>query len=513
VFKHKNPILEKGNARVKRLAKQEIRLQYSGLIIFAAKLLSVATGMIFTLLITRNTTREEYGVWSNVFDLLAYFMLLSGALPFWTTRFVARGKEGAAKTGLLANLILALISVAIYLPLVPLLTGALATSGYILLYFVAAAQMINLYAIGVLESCLRSVKPHAVGYGLLIEEAVKVSLAYLLIVRFQLELLGAMISLIIAVSIQIVYYVKLTWADLGQKIQWNYVREWLKGSIANIYYVIGNQIAAFIFIWLFSLGSPEARGNYQAAATIANIVAYSSFLAFALYPKLLAKDSLEDVTASLKMVLMFAVPMAAGAMAISESFLIILDAPYGEAAPILFLLALDALVLTISQFYTFVFLGVEKLDEEAKIPLAQLVRSHIFKVFTLPYIHALITLPTTFYVLTAFAAGQPVQAAIYVTVINMTARIAMFAVLYMIMRKSVRIIVPWRSVGKYVFASVVMGSVLYLLPHPTRIFLTLATAAAGGLVYMALLLAIDEEARALAVSILQEVRSRFRYRA
>jgi hypothetical protein len=210
------------------------------------------------------------------------------------------------------------------------------------------------------------------------------------------------------------------------------------------------------------------------------------------------------------MVLMFAIPMAAGAMAISESFLVILDAPYGEAAPILFLLAFDSLVLTISQFYTSVFLGVERLDKEAKIPLRRLVRSHIFTVFTLPYIHAAITLPTTYYVLTTFAAGQPVQAAVYVTAINMTARIAMFLVLYAIMQRSVKVIVPWKSVGKYVFASVVMAATLYLLPHPTRIVVTLAAAALGAVVYMALLLVIDKEVRMLAVSIVQEIKNRFR---
>jgi O-antigen/teichoic acid export membrane protein len=491
---------------VDRLRENEIRIQYSGFIIFAAKLLSVATGMIFTLLITRNATREQYGVWSNVFDLLAYFLLLSGAFPFWATRFVARGKEGAVKTGLLANLVLSLVSVVIYIPLVPLLTGALATGEYIALYLVVSAQMINLYLINVLESCLRAVKPHAIGYGLLIEEAVKVSLAYLLIVKLQLGLLGAMISLIIAVSAQIAYYLKLMSNDLRQKTQWNYVKEWLKGSTVNIYYAIGNQISTIIFIWLFTIGGPVARGNYQAAATFANIVAYSSFLAFALYPKLLAKDSLEEVTDSLKMVLMFAIPMTAGAVATSESFLMILDAPYGDAAPVLFLLAFDALVLTISQFYTFVFLGVEKLDEEAKIPLKRLAKSHIFKVFTLPYVHAAITLPTTFYVLTTFAAGQPVQAALYVTAINMTARIAMFLVLYVIMRRSARVSVPWKNIGKYVLASTAMGITLYMLPHPTKLLLTAGTAAAGGLLYAGLLLAIDKEARTLARSILNEVR-------
>ncbi|MEM3551197.1 MAG: hypothetical protein QXV01_08940 [Candidatus Bathyarchaeia archaeon] len=42
---------------------------------------------------------------------------------------------------------------------------------------------------------------------------------------------------------------------------------------------------------LFTYGGETARSNYGAAYQIANIITYSSFLAFALYPKLLAEKS------------------------------------------------------------------------------------------------------------------------------------------------------------------------------------------------------------------------------
>jgi len=476
-------------------------------------MVSVATGMIFSLLLTRQDitgiTKPDYGVWANIFDLIAYFMLLVGALPFWVTRFVARGKEGAAKTGFLANLVIGIISVALYIPLVPLLTSALDVSGtYLILYFFAATQIINLYLINVLEASLRAEKPEAVGYGLLIEEICKILLAYVLMVRFQLQLLGAVISLAVAVTIQIVYYIKLTAHDFKYKIQWDYVKEWFKGSITYIYYTVGNQLAAVVFIWLFVYGGQAARANFQAAFTIANIVTYASFLSFALYPKLLAGKNVEDITSSMRMVLMFAIPMTAVAMSMPESFLIILNESYAEAAPILLILAIDAFVMTVSQFYTYVLFGVEQLDQEAKIPLKQLVRSHIFKVFTLSYIHAMITLPIALCVLPNFATDQPVLAPLYVGIINMVTRLAMFCVLYMIVRKSVKIIVPWSSVVKYVFAALVMGILLYVLPHPSRITLTLGMAAVGVIVYLAILVAIDRETRMLAITIVQEVKNR-----
>lgn len=492
------------------MSKDEIRVHYSGFIIFAAQILSVATGIIFTLLLTRNMTKEQYGIWSNIFDLMGYFTLFSGLFPFWATRFVARRKEGATKTGLLANLIVALVSMAVYFPLISVVTSAFSIGGaYIIVYLVASLQIINVYMIGMLESCLRAIKPQTIGYGLLIEEACKVSLAYVLIVGLHQLFLGAMLSLIVAASVQACYYVRLLAKDLRQRIRWNYLREWLKGSTANLYNAVGNQLAAFIFILLFLYGGQAARGEYQAAATFANIVGYSSFLAFALYPKVLAKNSLEDVASSFKIVLMFAIPMATIAITISKSLLTILNAFYSVASPILILLTLDAVVLLISQFYNSLIFGVERLDEEAKIPLGKLVRSKMFKVFTLPYIQAAIALPTAYLILTGLATGQSVNAVLYVTGINLCVHIATFLGMYAIMRKSVRISVPWRSIAKYVFASAVTATVLYFLPHPTTIVLTLAKATAGVGTYALLLLAIDVEARELVASIWHEIKGIF----
>jgi O-antigen/teichoic acid export membrane protein len=482
--------------------------------IFAAKILSVATGMIFIFMLTRNTTKEQYGIWSNIFDLTSYFVLLSYAIPFWVTRFVARGENGAAKTGFFANFILAITSIAFYIPIVPFITLALDIGkSYMTLYLIAALQIIELYLINALEAALRVEKPQALGYGLLIEEVCKILLAYIFIVKFQQPLFGAMISLIIAVAIQIAYYMKLLLKDFRQKIRWSHAREWLKGSIANIYNLVGNQLASFIFIMLIVYGGKAARGDYAAAATIANIITYASFISFALYPKLLAENSIKDVGASLRMVLMFTIPMTFGAMAIPDSFLIILDEPYKEASPILFLLAIDAFIITISQFYSSVLFGVEKFDQEAKIPFKKLAKSHIFKVFTLSYVHSAITLPTTYYALTKIIINQPLQAAMCVAIINMTARFAMFLVLYAITRKAVSVPVPWNNVAKYLSASAVMAIVLYILPHPTKITTTLGAVALGLIIYLTLLMAVDKEARMLALAAWNEIKSKFKRKA
>jgi O-antigen/teichoic acid export membrane protein len=294
--------------------------------------------------------------------------------------------------------------------------------------------------------------------------------------------------------------------SLKEKTQWNYVREWLKGSTAYIYYCIGNQISAVFLIMLFVLGSQAARGDFEVASTIATIIAYSTVLSFALYPILLAKESQKDISSSLNLVLMFAISLTAITMAIPDSILTVLKASYAEATPVLFILAIDSLIWTIYSFYTYALFGVEKLDEKATVPIRQLVKSNIFKVFTLSYLYSAIILPATYYVLTNFKSANPVQPAVYVATITMMGHLVMLIVLFVLVRRTIKVIVPWISIGKYVFAGAIMGFVLYLIPHPTRLALVLVTCFMGGIIYLALLTVIDKETRTLFKSILQEVK-------
>lgn len=492
---------------MKALVKNEIRLQYSGFIVFFAKMVSVATGMAFILMITRTTTEQQYGIWSNINDIIAYFAFLSLALPFWTMRFVARNKEGATKTGIVASLIISVIATAIYLPLVPLITSLLGIGGnYTILYFIASLQIMELYLLRLLEACLRARKPQIIGYGLLIEESCKVILGYILIIQLHQSLLGALLGFMIALAVQIVYYFKLVTHELREPIKWGYIREWLKGSTVNIYRFMGSRIAAFTLIMLFVYGGEAARGQYQAAVTIASVILNTFFLSFALYPKLLAEDNVGDIATSLKMVLMFAIPMTVGAIVLSDSYVIILNVIYKEAAVVLIVLAIGAFIQTLSQFFSSTLFGLERFDEKARVPLRKLAKSRLFLVFTLPYVRSAITLPAAFYVLTTFAKDEPLTAATSVSIINTSAWILTFLILYFIIRKIVKIKIPWSNIAKYVFASAVMALVLCIIPHPTRLSLTVGVTALGGIIYLILLMMIDKETRDLVNSILQEIK-------
>ena len=133
-----------------------------------------------------------------------------------------------------------------------------------------------------------------------------------------------------------------------------------------------------------------------------------------------------------------------------------------------------------------------------------LAKSTLFKYYTLAYIGSAFAIPTTYFALTTFAYQQPLLAALSVCIILASMHFAIFVVLVAMVRGAFKVVLPWRSIGKYLFASAVMGVVLYLLPYSDRISTTLIWTAIGGAVYLGVLMLIDKEARALPKTILGE---------
>jgi hypothetical protein len=453
-------------------------------------------------------TTDQLGVWTFVAYLAPLFLIGGNMFPFWALRFVARGKEGAIKTGVIANLLVGLVAVGIYLPLVPLiLQGFNIGSAYLVMYLLAALHIFNIYMIYVFEGCLQAVKPHTVGYGLIVEEIFKVLFAYIFIVVLNQLFLGAIIGLIAGEGFKSLFYLWSIKDQLKGHIHWGYVREWLKGSTALIYNAVGSQLVGLLLYMLVLFAGKSALGSYSAAATFSVVIGYASSLAFALYPKMLARECRSDLEASFKTMMMLAIPMATVAFTMSGSLLVILNVSYATAAPILILLIVDALVALVLNFYTQCLMGSETFDEEGKIHLRKLFRSKIFVVFTVPYIQGAIALPLAYFVLTRVTYSDPIWAAISVVTINILVHAFSFVGLYVFMYKSVAIPVAWKSMAKYVLGALVSALVLLLLPQTSTLTATFGKILAGAAVYFLVLYAIDVDARHLLKEILLEIKS------
>ena len=495
------------------MTKNQTRLRYSGFILFTMQVVSLATGLIFTLLLTRTMTTDQYNVWTNIFDYTGYFMLFSGILPFWATRFVSRDKVGTVKTGASAQLAIGLASVIIYLPAIVLISRAIGTTAYLPIYLITGLYVLTFYIITIFESVLQAIKPQAVGYGILIEEIVKVGIALGIVGAFGAKEIfyAGILGLSVSCVVQMFYYVYLLAPYLKEKLHWGYLKEWLKGSPAIAYNAIGSQIMSFPLILLFLYGGDGARAYYQAAFTFTMVISFANSLAYALYPKLLANSCTnEHVGSSFQTVLMLAIPFSTIAMVMSTSFLTILKVSYIVAWPVVIALTADTLVLLVYSFYSSCLMGIESFDAEGKISIRKLVKSKIFKVFTVPYIQAFIAIPVTYFVLTRLPIANPVQAAVEVVTILVAVHLSTLIGLYAFMRRTIRIPVAWKIIAKYIFAALATGVFLYLVPTTSTLIFTIFKAIAGFALYIGLLLVIDKQARDLLALVILEIKGSFR---
>ena len=81
-----------------------IRVTYTGLISLIGGIISIFTGVIFTLIITRTVTAEEYGTWGVIIGLITYVMLIGPVVSYWSTRDTARNIQ-SGKQAILLSLI------------------------------------------------------------------------------------------------------------------------------------------------------------------------------------------------------------------------------------------------------------------------------------------------------------------------------------------------------------------------------------------------------------------------
>ncbi|MEM1587171.1 MAG: hypothetical protein QXX99_06615 [Candidatus Bathyarchaeia archaeon] len=476
----------------------QIRLRYSGFILFAFRLASVGTSLLFTLMITRSISPEEYGIFGNFGDVVSYFTLASTIVPFWVTRFVARGHPGSSKTGLVANLLVAALSAMIYLSALGWIMGALQIGReHFIFYLAGVALIFAVHLSAVLEAILYSKRPETLGFGLFVFEISRVFLGFLIILIFRLGLIGILFSHVTATLIQSIFYLRLLLREFVGGIRWDYVRVWLKGSLLNVHGIISGRILTLANIFLFIYCGELSRAYYGASSAMASIIGYSSSLAFALYPKLLSGAEAKDAELSLKMVLMFAIPMSLGAIVLSEEILLILGQSYGPAWLALTILALNMLVSAPSSVFDSVISGIERLDADAKISYRRVVRSRLFLLLTLYYVQAAIVTPLSYLIFSSMPL-YALTAVVYLAIISTIANIIVTLAKYVLARRCLKFSIPWVSIVKYLSVSLIMALILCLLQTPARLTITVAKTLFGGLVYFFILLAVDRETREIA---------------
>jgi len=467
-----------------------IRLRYVGLVSYISQLFSVLTSTLFVLLVTRNLTVGEFGEWKIVSLLIFYSTIISSIIPFWVTRFMARGYKSSTITGLILNIFLSIPFFTAFIITIPLLTKMLYIDANIL--YVASSYVPATYVLNILSAHTSAIHPEATAYSLILFEGAKLILAYTLIQFFGISLLGVMIAVLMATLIQLVFLLTLAFRDLRNAIDWEMARKWIKMSWIRVYSSGGDLLMNLDTLLLVILvNSEEAAALFSVGAVFCTLILYSRSLASGLYPKLLEKSGgIDESEETFRLSLLFAIPSTSGVIVLSSYLLYLFKPDYIVAEHTLRIMALTSLLQVFSFILETILGGVEKKDVETT-SFKELMRSNIFTTSSLLYIRSVISLPLIYIFTTslmAFLSGSDlvIWSAFSAQVGNLIATLVTLAITYVKTRKALRFKFPWNDTVRFLAASLIMT--LAILPfRPTKIRDALAVTALGATVYFSVL--------------------------
>ena len=358
-------------------------MRRSGLVSFAIRLGSTITGLAFVVVVTSNLSPSDFGLWQLISRIVAYMVLVSMILAFWTTRYRARGMK-IGKTVLMGAIIFSIVLTLAYFLIsieaansVPR-ADALASNFY---YFMVTLPQVPLYIIVlVIEAILWGSQPAKASLGFGLFEIAKVIIALVTVSVFHMALTGAILAVMGAQVVQLITSSILARNDFGDKASFSIITTMVRNGwlaiLSSLQSIVLNSdlvIVATISVSLIPIAV------YGAAYTLASVISYSGMIATGLYAGLLSgRDPGSSTLQVLELQYIFLFPMTAGEIVLATPLMHLLNKSYASGYLVLMILALSQALYSISLTFDNVISGTDKTDAEGKADFSAYLKSKMF---------------------------------------------------------------------------------------------------------------------------------------
>ena len=491
-----------------------IRVAYSGLISMLIGLISVVTGLVFTLIVTRTLTPEEYGSWGLIGSLIMYVLILDPIITYWTTRELARGVD-SGKTALVTHGLFSLVGVALYFLISIFIANETVVPFDILV--VGALLVPVTFVNRVLTALNLGWKPQATSYGIIAFELSKIPFAILLVIMLDLGLEGAIFATLIAYIVSIAVLGINARSKLRTSLQKIFLKKWVKLSWIPLYRKSPAVVFSFdVAIFLIITDSLIGVAYYSAALAVSILVGHAGLIAQALYPKLLSGGSKEHLNESLVRYFYFGFPLVAISIAFAHPSLYALNAEYAIAVIVVVLMTLRAFLYKLSSIFQNTLHGSESIDASENPKFIDFVKS---KLFTLPTIiliqYSLYVLILAIVLLLTKDDSTQLELVINWSIVSLGVQIPFTAYFYRMVKNQFSLSIDVKTSVKYLLTSILVFGIVYIiadefLVYHESIFHFLPNLilyiGLGVLMYGLITLSIDLKTRNLAKSIIKELR-------
>lgn len=494
-----------------------IRVTYAGLISFSIRILSVFTGLIFTLIVTRELTQEEFGTWGLIGGLIIYVTVIHPIIEVWTTREIARGVE-SGKTAMVSSGIFSVFGTGGYLILAFVLGDQVDVDQDVLLFSAILIPVIFL------NYCLNAInlgsKPQAVSYGFLTFEFTKIPMALIFVYFLNFGLDGAIIASFFSYIASIIVMTIFARKRLSVTFEKKFLKKWINLSWLPLYRNIFPIIAASdVIIFSVVTGSVNGVAFVVSSRAISSLVTYTQSFAQALYPKLLQGAKREYLQENLSRLFYFAIPLFGISIVFARPGLFLLNPIYEVAVPVVMFLSIRAFLSTIGKTLYSSVEGIDEVDMDEKSSFKEYVKSKLFLIPTIRIIQYgayAIILATGLLILTN-ENGSQLELAVFWAIISVITEIPFTIHSIILVKKEFPLKIDFKSIAKYVCSSlVVLVPVYFLLDnfliYDENIFIFLPNAflylIGAILAYIGITYLIDKRTKTLVKAVFNEMLGR-----
>lgn len=492
----------------------EIRVTYSGLIGLAVGLGSVITGVVFTLIVTRKLSQEEFGTWGLINGLIIYVTIIEPIVSYWATREIARG-EKSAKTALASSSVFSIIGLLAYI-LIAYFIGK-QSDAQINVLFLASILVPVILLNYTLNAINLGWKPQLISYGFLVFEITKIVAALVLVYFLLMGINGAILATFIGYLASIITQIKFARTIITGKIRKEFFRKWLKLFWLPVYRNVP-PILFYSDVVIFSIitGSVVGIAYYSAASSIAKLVGYTGSLSKSVYPKLLGGGKKGYLEENLVMSFYFSFPIFMSSIALAKPALYALNPIYEVAVPIVIIMSARYFLSTINKSLQLFLHGIEDVDENTTSSFRDYVKSRLFLIPTVRFIQYGAYTATMIVVLLLLASDNYSQLDLvtYWSVIALVTEIPFTVYFAILVQRNFRLNLDYKSILKYFVAGLGSFGFMYILTEKFLIYKNsifeflpnlLLFVAIGIAIYLVTTYFVDLRTRNLFKSIINEI--------
>jgi O-antigen/teichoic acid export membrane protein len=441
----------------------EIRATHAGLISFLGGLIGLVTGSIFSLIITRVLTPEEYGHWGLILSVVSYFPLILSVISYWSTRETATNLF-SGKTAFLSTLGLSLIASIFFIIISYFITGETKTE---LNNFLLATILIPImFLVGIFSSIAYGYKPHVLGISTVFYGISQVFSVLTFVYYFDLGIPGVILSLTLSYSVSTLILFLYVREKIKTSLQINFIKKWIKLSWIPLYPIISLVLAnSTILIFVIITDSVLGIAYWTASLILVSIISSSGLISQATYSKLLKDKDRSFFQDNLTYLFYFAILFTALIITFARPGLFLLNPFYEEAFPIVIILSVEGFLLVLINMFQNSLIGIEKVDTNSNSTFKDYIKSKLFYVQSLRLIQVASYVVIFIVVFTLFTSSKNslIELLIYWASISFVTHIPLFIIFFVLIKKNFSNSFDFNRITKFLMIGSIISIFSYFL--------------------------------------------------